>query len=510
LTGPLLVLVAVACASAEQHHNQTPGPGGAPYDLKTPSIVAVSPGQVQVGDVVRVLGHDFVDSSHGNVRAHFSGTYSDEVGNQDNFDADIPLTYANPGRAEFVFGPSVMFSRAGDKIGTFRGQVVVINRLTAQGTGGPEKASMPFDVRIDVMPSLLIPRFHSADASCQGVSDATTADNNLTLEARAIGMGEATQDDPITFTVHILSPAITAQYARSDFYGMWPVMPEALGTSPDGVSSFSIAITGGTTLLVDPRNQSMVVNVDPPSAISQRTYDQVRLYRLFTGELMGNGPSVATLIIDAVRDSATARRQLVLQVYSDGEIQPYDGNNRVAERYAAQLVSGCFSGGDIGRDLQYTEGQSESRQRSVSYRWDINTGVSLGLTLGTTLRLSAGAIVNFALDGSAQASANASWSQTFGVDVSESVSSEHHTGENISAHILPGFYGACWRQTERVEKKVGIIFHSPCGPSAEVGKAVLTDWNWGFDIAHGPQSDGCPPPTTLPPAQMFPDPDGGG
>ena len=47
--------------------------------------------------------------------------------------------------------------------------------------------------------------------------------------------------------------------------------------------------------------------------------------------------------------------------------------------------------------------------------------------------------------------------------------------------------------------------HNACGESADIGEAVLTDWNFGFDIATGTE---CPPATNLPPAELFGEPQG--
>ena len=45
-----------------------------------------------------------------------------------------------------------------------------------------------------------------------------------------------------------------------------------------------------------------------------------------------------------------------------------------------------------------------------------------------------------------------------------------------------------------------VIYHNACGASGVVGEAQLTNWNFAFDIAQGGEG---PPPTNLPPAEVF-------
>jgi hypothetical protein len=185
------------------------------------------------------------------------------------------------------------------------------------------------------------------------------------------------------------------------------------------------------------------------------------------------------------RGDETLARVAELQVWPEFETMPYEGGQRLVQRYPAEIPSGfcgsCIPGGDIGRDLSYSEGESSSRTRSVSMRWDVNTANSVGLSAGHMVF--------------AQAQLNSTWSSTFGTDVSEAVTTENHVSLNLQAHVLPTFYGICYRQLSRYEKSVDVVYHGECGGSAVVGQAVLTDWGWGFDVATGPE---CTPRTNLP------------
>jgi hypothetical protein len=389
----------------------------------------------------------------------------------------------------------VIFSPTGDQIGTFNGEATLINRRPSDNAGdtGNEHTSGPLDVKLGVAPSVLVQQLHSADQNCQGVSHSTIAGTDLAIGVEALGIGSASSSRPLRFRLGVSTPQVDVQYVSNQWYSSWPITPTTIGRPAEGTSTLSTTITSGKVAFIDPTQRQQVFEVNPPIAIGLNSYSEVKLFKLLTGAVMDAGPQLVTFMVEVEDDAgAHIQRAVSIDVYNEGEIRPYDGNTHVAERFAPQLVSACFSGGDIGRDLTYTEGQSETRTRAMSFRWDTNIAASVGFQISGGLPQGIFTIGgNFSL----------TWSQTFGEDVSASVSTEHHTGENLTAHILPTYFGACYRQTERVEHKVDLVFHNACGQSAVVGTAVLTDWNWGFDIATGPA---CPPPTNLPGPQVFP------
>ena len=486
-------LLAAACSPADGTGMGDDDDDPTPYEFKTPEVIAVAPSQVALGDKVQVIGKNFIDPEHGALRLELVGTYTEDGGKSYPYQGSVPLTFVNPGVAEFEFGPDVFFSPTGDVLGEFTGQVDVVSKLGREDDAdGEEKASEALDTRMAVLPSLLVQQLHSVDdPGCASVTPGTIASTNLSLGVRALGLGTATQGRPITFRVHFFAPGVQVQYVRNEWYAQWPLAPTAYVSPPDGNASFEVTVDSGDFMYIDPRTYQTVVRVNPMVTVGQQQYSEVKLARLATGPVEGPGAAHASFFIEAIADDGRiAKRLASIKVWNEGELLPYDGNTKILERYAAQQVSACFSGGDIGRDLTYSEGESESRSRTVNYRWDTNAAASVGLQVGT----------GFASPIQFGVNASASLSNTFGVDVSESVSSEHHTGQNLSAHILPAFFGACYRQTERIERRVGVVYHSRCGVSAEVGEAVLTDWNWGFDIATGTD---CPPPTNLPPAEVF-------
>ena len=482
------------CAGATLY---APGPspdGGAPFDFQPPELVVVAPGEVSVGDQVQLIGKNFLDPSHGTMRAHFAGAFLLDTGERAQYEGDIPIQFVNRGLAQFEFGPNVIFAPQGDHIGSFSGTVTVTSQLGGTGGGGEEKSSPSIQVQMKVLPSVILDALHSVDAPCQGVTRSTVPSTNLALSGRVIGMGEASASSPITVRVHFVSPSLSAQFSRDMWYDHWPLMPSEYSHPPDGDAYFEFPITSGNNINLDPKNQQPSVTVNPPVTIGQQQYAQVKLYELMTGSLDGPGPAPVTFLMEATTsDGGRAQRTIVVQIYNPGEIMTYDGNAHLVERYPADPVTGCVPGGDIGRTLSYSDGTSVSRSRSLSFRWDTQTSASVGFSV------SGGAPLGVFNVG---ANFSASWAQTFGVDSSETVTSEHSISQNLTVMVLPGYYGMVYTQPERLQKTVGMIYHNACGASAQVGQAILTDWNFGFDIGTGTS---CPPPTNLPPPQQFSD-----
>jgi hypothetical protein len=92
------------------------------------------------------------------------------------------------------------------------------------------------------------------------------------------------------------------------------------------------------------------------------------------------------------------------------------------------------------------------------------------------------------------------FSAGFGVSTSGVVSSSQSKGVDLSGQIYPGMYGTFYRQTSRVLRIANLVGYNECGSTTDLGKAILTDWAFAFDLAVGQT---CPPPTRLKPAQKF-------
>jgi hypothetical protein len=146
----------------------------------------------------------------------------------------------------------------------------------------------------------------------------------------------------------------------------------------------------------------------------------------------------------------------------------YDGVERPRERYAPVGATTCIPGGDIGRDVSYSETVSEERKRElrlvgVSGCADVEAGLPPG-----------------------------GLSAAFGVDDEATVTSSHSLDLRISGHLGPDEFGMFYRQTTRLER-VATLWRQ----GQFVGLTVLTDWRFNAELAKGAT---CPPPTTMTPA----------
>jgi hypothetical protein len=484
-----------ACAPTSSPGPDKPSSSNDPAPLATPSLVAVGPSEVAVGDALRIVGQGFVDPDHGSLLVHFTGTYTPATGAPSNFDSDVPLTFVNPGVAQLDFGPVILFAPASDQIGSFRGSARIINRaIDSQGTTTDERSSDPMDVVLRVKPSVIVEQLHSTDGNCQAVTNATVGGTSLVLGLKALGLGTATDADPIHFRIHVAAPSIDVAFVRNQAYASWPLQPTVFAVPPPGDVGFDVAITSGDRVYLDPKGREQVVTLTSPISLGQDQVTEAKLARLGTGPLAGGPSQVVSFAVEAQgKGGVVAQRAATLRVFSAEEVAPYDGNYRLVERFPPTPVSACFPGGMIGADLTYKEDHSESRTRSLTMNWDVQTALSLGFTGEASIGFSS-------TDLKFGGSTTASWSQTFGVDVEQSTSSEDSTGKDLTVHIIPSYFGVCFRQTEQIERDVKLVYHNACGASAQVGTATLTDWNWAFDIGTGKD---CPPPTNLPPAKVF-------
>lgn len=482
------------CASSTQSDDSDAPPG---FVFATPRLDTVTPGEIALGDRFRVFGADFLDPKYGTMRLRFVGTYTDDAGQRHNYEGELPLDVKSSGVAEVELD-RLYFSPTGDHIGTLVGKASLISQLEAfddPAGQGPLRTSGEIDSRVTVLPSIDLESLHTTDrAGCPTVTKATNANNNVTLSVRALGVPAATSTKPITFRIGFSAPAANVRYVANGVYSTWPIPnPGSVSVAaPAGQNTMETAITSGVGISLDPKSMQSVMRITPPVTIGTQVVDRVILQQLATGPAPDTEPSTNTIfIIEAITSTGQSLRRVVnLAVWKEWEVKPYDGNQVLKERYQPEQVYGCVPGGDTGRRLSYDEGMSLSKTRSLSARWDVNVANSLGVNVS---------ICSLCLFGMG-ANAQTTFTQSFGMDVSETVSSESHMGLNLSADILPTYFGVCYRQLERLEREVNVVYHNACGGSGVVGQAVLTDWTFGFDIATGPA---CPPPTNLPPAAVF-------
>ena len=465
-------LAAPLAASCGLSGELVSGPGDPLAGLASPARAAVSPTQLALGDVIQVIGEDFVEPGEGTLEVLFAGDYLEEDGTSRRIQRSLPLRLLEPGLATLDFGPTVIFSEHGDRIGTFRGTAQVANR-----TATAQRLSDPLDLELQVLPSILVTELRTRDVPCAEVTEGTVAGASIALGVRAIGLAAA-DGAPITFHVSFTSPEIRAELRQED----------GLVAAPDGAVTLTREVTAGDQLRLDPATEEASVEVDGMP-------DRVALHRLWAGQPAGPGVMTPSFLVEAsAPDGTRARRAIPWTIRMPALVEPFTGTPRLVQRTEPEPTTGCIPGGEIGRDLAYSEQSTLTRTRSITLRWSESVGASFELSTPLCLPT----LVCFApVISGAMPSVRygAEWSAVFSVDASETVSSATQTSAMVSAHILPEQFGTCYRQVEQLERSVPIVTTSACGVSTVLGDAVLTDWTFGFDVATGPS---CPPPTHLP------------
>lgn len=494
LLGLLLLSLATAPACGPALNESGGGADGGveelPFVFEKPSLDQVTPQSMALGDTVQVFGNGFVPTKYGTTRMHLVGTYQDENGATHDYEGDLNLTVKNSSVASFLFD-DLVFIPSKDRIGVFSGDASIESELHEEYRLDDiefSKSSSTKSVSLTVKPSIGVVQMRSVtEPGCSPITKSTVGDQELGFSVQTIGFGEASTSSPIRFRVTFQSPTMKVVYVKDSGYSVWPIpelSPAFSAEAREGENRFEIAITQGNRLDLDPSYRRDRVTVSPPVQMGQESYSQVLLGRFSTGSTDGQS-TTASIMVEALRADGTSLRRLInYDIRESWEIQSYNQSMLLMERSDPVPVSGCYPGGDVGTDLTYTEGSSVTQSRSLSFRWDRNIANTLGVNAG----------VGGLLPVQISANASSTFSETFGVDVNETVSSESHVGINYSKRIIPGYFGKCYRQTEKLQREVDVVYTNACGARGVIGQTLLTDWNFGFDIASGPS---CETPSDL-------------
>jgi hypothetical protein len=329
-----LVLVVLATACGAQGDVMIPTvlePVTAKESLKTPSVRLVSPPVWSAGEVVTVLGADFVAPERGYTIITLEGQYKDVDGQASNVAMRVKPAYRNPGKVDFTFEPAYPPAGFGSQIGTFTGQISAVN--ADEESASP--ASSIVNASVEVGPSLILWTVRPEDHPCADEPRVTTTldKTKMTFDVEVIGLTSATAYTPLT---------ISASYV---------------------------------SLVVDKLNEQPKEGV--PMEIVERLTDGRRLEMTLDFGRLQDG-----IVESAVQVNLTAKDGLgnvlsrIVSVNIGREYSiAYDGNVKVVELYSPVPVSSCLPGGPYGRDYNYSGGTSESRSRSIGY--SVNVGINI-------------------------------------------------------------------------------------------------------------------------------------
>jgi hypothetical protein len=434
-----------------------------------PIIQVASPGELAVGDVLTVLGQRFVEPAHGKVVIALKGTYFDDVGGTSAVDYQASAAVKNSGKLLWEMLPNIIFDKTGDHLGRFVGNLIVLN----QGNDGSAEFSDPLPVTIKVLPSLIPRMARPTGTSCGSLVADTLENLPMAFLVEAVGLRPASKDNPLTFHWTFLAE----QWKVAFNYGTMD--PSSVVPKTGALVIEDVVESGRTSSVADGGSRNFLLRV------GSDLLGSTSLKELKTGAIAAEGNNMPISVNVAAVDASGKQAKLALKlvIHRKADIS-YDGTSKLAERFPPQLVSDCIPGGDIGRDVSYHESTSESRARSLSFSWNASLGVSVAPIPANPFMLG----INFSVG--------------FGMNVHEQVSSDKSKSLALNGHILPGQYGAFYRQTTKVLRIAKLTGYTECGQSYALGDAILTDWLFTPDLATGPT---CTPPSKLPPAQKLTD-----
>jgi hypothetical protein len=447
-------------------------PDAQPWTPGKPTLIAVAPGAMAVGDDLTVLAENIVPVGRGYPLLVIRGTYFDDKGKTFPVDLQVKARRRGTSKVSWKLYPTISFHPEGTALGSFVGEVRLINVTT----DGAQLPSEPFPSRIDVKPSL-IPRVVRPRASeCGSVVEGTLEDTRMTFAVEAVGLRPGTADAPLKFSWTFLTRHWKIEFANDT------TDPESIFRDKgEGAIILDDEVKEGITSAIQGDGQKSVI-VKAAANAWDNFWGNKRLRTLATKVVPEDGNNYeASVHVSAVDASGKAVAIAIpIDVHRVADMI-YDGTSKIAEREAPERVTDCIPANDYGQQVSYREDQSTSRQRSVDFQYHASAAVSSGLPTNP-----------FAL--------GVNFSAGFGVSTSGVVSSSQSSGLDISGQIYPGMYGAFYRQVSKVLRIGQLVGYNECGNTVDLGQAILTDWIFTPDLAIGPS---CPPQTKLQPAQKF-------
>lgn len=506
------LLLALGCQGPMEGFSTVPPPA-----LPEPAVQSVGPEGIAVGDDLVIEGTGFLDDERGYTVITFRGEFLKDDGSVEDVDFQVVPVVDTPEQARWTFGPHrVPFGQVGNQIGRFEGRVFAEN-VPADGTSATVAQTAPIDSILKVQPSIVVGEFQPEGATCAIVSKTILNQIPYRLQVEAVGF------EPTRFT-YVFSPGL---------------VPEDDETGSLG--------------------EHVIVH-DGSAAVDELRQDELIRFAEVPVGLVAYRGSIS-IRADA-RNGAAHELALKLTVRRPMEIA-FNQAVHAVEIFDPAPVSGCIPGGMNGRMVNYSESQTETRERSLqlgwqqdwmssyteghsenytegdshsnrvgftttdenSYSWNWHGEASgqLNLTLfgtGAVLGGGGGGGEERGNRHSEQSTTEEAWetSRSYGESLQESNTIQDSMGQNgseafrvsssesqalqFSAFLLPEMFGVFYRQTTRLVRPGSVIAYDACGEGIVVGEVAFDDYTWAPDLALG---TACPPfpVSSLPPAQCL-------
>lgn len=451
--------------------------------LPRPVLQGISPTRLALGDTLTIMGENFgADTAGQRTRVVVEGTFSSPSGRSPVRVELASVQSLNTGTLNWVVGPNMPFGQVQD-IGVLEGTMQAAN-VGADGQPGPLSDRIP--IKLEVAPSIVIRRLQPLNAGCGKPVTDTTAATPLVLEVEAIGLGAGATQGGIIFSYTMFKES----FHFDGFFGTdFQTDPRQLFPQRGPVTVIDYLPSGTVSAIGtgSPREQTVIQQGVGETGIGtgSRLFDQLLVYAGQGGQALGIDRKFrlsqirtaalpneqaqsyqATILVTAVdRAGRVARRSIPLRVWASVSINE-DGSARPVRFYQPTLIRSCIRGTSPPATMKYSEDSSETRARSLEV---------VG-SLGSTL------------DPKIMAKLDAS----FRVEVDEQASSTTLTGTSLDVAVLPGEFGAVYRQLVQLERVAVVRQRDACGVEQELGRAILTDWQWNPELAKA-NSSSCPP-----------------
>jgi hypothetical protein len=427
----------------------------------------VAPSAIRAGEEITIFGQGFADSAAGETRLVFEGVYQASSGKTSEVRLEVVPTYRNQGVLAWTFGPNIPFATEQDT-GSFRGLLYAKN---VGRTGEVKDTPQALGLEMEVLPSIIVRQMRPVSAACPAGITETIDDSQFLFELETVGLKAGSEIAPLRFVYTFMKENFLFSGYLANEMGVDPksLFPEKGPVSViDDVTDGMVSTLGAGA----PRNVYVYKGLDAASvaSLATSTDNLFGMTHLSTAPLPATGNYAdAVMNILAIDSSGQqASRSIRLRVWTPVEVS-YDGSSRAAQSFDPVPVSGCIPGGDIGRDVTYSESTADTRTRTFRVVSRIGGEVNV-----LVARLTA----------------------QFGFDVEASVSSTEQKSLAISGKILPREFGVFYRQTLQLECQAQLTSHGPCGGTQSLGEVVATNWTWSPDLAKGMA---CPP---LPPSNL--------
>jgi len=467
-------------------------------EIPTPMLQSLTPARVTAGEEISVIGNNFCSPPEGKCKTQLvcDGTYQSAVGAQGVSGLIIEPHYQTPGKMSWKFGPNIPFATNQPTVGTFSGSCKAVNigLTVAENAESPPK-----EVTVQVGPSIIIKQMGPLAAGCGADFAGTTSNTPFVVQVEAVGLNPGTSEAPVMFRYTFLKENFQL---TGMFKEQYRTDPQELFPQQGPVSMIQ-RVENGTVGGLGTGNQTTTAVVSE-SGMQSGTNSGSALFDQMLGMLPNSVGGIqlgvdnlykvdgiktspiprendshykANLVVTAADNAGhVASRSIIFDVWRQYEVS-YDGNAQEVQYYEPEPVSGCMPGTTPPSELSYGTQYQRSATRSLTFVGRVKPDFALW------------GLKPFVLN---------KFETEFGINVDEAATSSEVQSRNLSVQLIPGQAGVIYLQRIELQRLAKIIEHDSCGKTSHAGDAIVTDWQWGSEIALG--THGCQPlprPKTL-------------